>query len=249
MTRRPVAASKDRRARTRRPSGVAVGGKIAGGNASGGRERLVRAATRLFAAKGYAATTVRDIVKAAGVTAPALYYHFGNKEGVFLALAREAADRFDSALERAVGESGTASGRIRAYCRAAVAVRREYVDLTRIVDGILSGPPEAAPRFDFRERITVFFRRLEGFVRQGIESGEFRECDTGSAALALMGAIEVAARPHVYGPGMVAAEEQLDGMLSMILRGLAPAAGARRPGRGQRPRRANQSRRALDSGG
>ena len=46
---------------------------------NGGRERLLAAAAKLFAAKGYAATTVRDILRAAKVTAPVLYHHFGSK--------------------------------------------------------------------------------------------------------------------------------------------------------------------------
>lgn len=43
-------------------------------------------AARLFAARGYDATSVREIVEAAGVTKPTLYYHFGSKEGLAQAL-------------------------------------------------------------------------------------------------------------------------------------------------------------------
>jgi AcrR family transcriptional regulator len=47
---------------------------------------IARAAARLFAARGYDATSVREIVEAAGVTKPTLYYHFGSKEGLAQAL-------------------------------------------------------------------------------------------------------------------------------------------------------------------
>jgi AcrR family transcriptional regulator len=206
-----------------------------------GRERLLRAAAGLFAAKGYAATTVRDILRAAGVTAPALYYHFGSKEGVFKALVREAVQKFDAAQHKALARASTASGRVRGYCRASAAVRREYADLAWIMDAILSGPPEAAPLFDFKGRIADAIRRLQGFVRQGIESGEFRACDTRHAALALLGAVEIAGRPRVYGSTRTTADEQLEGMLSVILCGLA-ARSAPRPVRGRSLRR----QRALD---
>ncbi len=180
----------------------------------------MRAAMQLFAAKGYAATTVREILREAGVTAPALYYHFGNKEGVFLAIAREAIQKLDAALEKALGHTGSASARIRSYCQASAAVRREYAALAWIVDAILSGPPEAAPRFDFKGRVADSIRRLEGFVRQGIETGEFRPCDVRHATLAVLGAVEIAARPRVYGSAKSVADEQLDGMLTVILDGL-----------------------------
>jgi AcrR family transcriptional regulator len=43
---------------------------------------IARVAARLFAEKGYDATSVREIVEAAGVAKPTVYYHFGSKEGL-----------------------------------------------------------------------------------------------------------------------------------------------------------------------
>ncbi len=192
---------------------------------------MLRAAKRLFASKGYAATTVRDVLREAGVTAPVLYYHFGNKEGVFLALAREAREKIDAAVEAALGRGATASERIRGYCRAIAAVRRDDADLVRIADSILSGPPEAAPRFDIRSAIAETVRRLETLVRQGIESGELRPCDARSVALALLGAVEIAARPVWFTRGKRSCRDPLDRILSVILQGLAGSSAPRGGGR------------------
>ena len=63
------------------------------------RQRLLASAAKLFARKGYASTTVREIVEAAGVTKPVLYYYFPNKEGIYLEMMRGAWDRFDALLE------------------------------------------------------------------------------------------------------------------------------------------------------
>ncbi|HEX2087871.1 MAG TPA: helix-turn-helix domain-containing protein, partial [Solirubrobacteraceae bacterium] len=46
---------------------------------------LVEAARALFAADGYAATSLDDVVRRAGVTKGALYHHFGGKRDLFLA--------------------------------------------------------------------------------------------------------------------------------------------------------------------
>ncbi len=43
---------------------------------------IARVATRLFAERGFDATSIREIAEAAGVTKPALYYHFGSKQGL-----------------------------------------------------------------------------------------------------------------------------------------------------------------------
>ena len=53
------------------------------------RQRLMDSAVLLFTTRGYAATSVREIVEMAGVTKPALYYHFESKEGIYLAILDE----------------------------------------------------------------------------------------------------------------------------------------------------------------
>lgn len=185
-----------------------------------GRERLLAAAVRLFAVKGYAATTVRDILRAAGVTAPVLYYHFGNKEGLFLALVRKGVEKVEAARLEAFREAASVVERIRRYCLANVAVRREFADLAWVVQGILSGPPESAPPFDFCTIVTTMLRQLQDLVEEGIANGELRPCDPRHAVMALIGFMEVASRPRLFEMAGLEADDLVDGMLSMVLDGL-----------------------------
>lgn len=186
----------------------------------GGRERLLAAAVRLFAVKGYAATTVRDILRAAGVTAPALYYHFGNKEGLFLALVRDGVQKVEEARQKALEGATTAVDRLRAYCLANVAVRREFAELAWVVEGITSGPPEGAPSFDFRALASNIFRQLQQLIEEGIAKGELRPCNPVHAATALMGFMEVASRPRLLEITGLGSDEHLEGTLSVVLGGL-----------------------------
>jgi len=66
------------------------------------REALLEAGRDLFAQQGYAAASARDIVARAGVTAPALYHHFGSKAGLFAAAHKEVNDRVIEALDAAI---------------------------------------------------------------------------------------------------------------------------------------------------
>ncbi|HMV52151.1 MAG TPA: CerR family C-terminal domain-containing protein [Rhodocyclaceae bacterium] len=52
-------------------------------------EHLVRVATRIFAAKGFAGATTREICLAAGVNLAAIHYYFGDKEGLYRAALLE----------------------------------------------------------------------------------------------------------------------------------------------------------------
>jgi TetR/AcrR family transcriptional regulator, regulator of cefoperazone and chloramphenicol sensitivity len=59
--------------------------------------RLLDVAERLFAARGFAATSVRDITTAAGCNLAAVSYHFGSKLGLYAEVMRR---RFSSLRER-----------------------------------------------------------------------------------------------------------------------------------------------------
>jgi TetR/AcrR family transcriptional regulator len=193
---------------------------------AGGRERLLAAATRLFAAKGYAATSVRDILRAAKVTAPVLYYHFGSKEGLFVDLFREGVETLDAEVEKAVSEATTFAERVRAYCRVHVEVQQRYSDLRWIAEALIAGPPKAAPRFNCKGRFAAMVQQLADLVGAGVESGEFRPCDRIAVALALLGAVEMTVRARLIGARLPGLASPLDGVLAVVLDSLrTPSSG------------------------
>lgn len=62
------------------------------------REQLLDVAEQLFVEQGFAATTMEDIARAAGVTRPIPYNHFESKEGVYVACVRRAREQYDAEL-------------------------------------------------------------------------------------------------------------------------------------------------------
>lgn len=93
----------------------------------GRRGQILDAALAVFAEKGYAGGSMRDIATRVGVSEPALYRHFPGKEALFLALVRViAAQLRDEAIEllRAVRPES-----LRAQLAAALADRRRRVAL------------------------------------------------------------------------------------------------------------------------
>lgn len=50
------------------------------------REQLIKHATRIFAAKGFAGAATREICDAAGANVAAIHYYFGDKEGLYRAV-------------------------------------------------------------------------------------------------------------------------------------------------------------------
>src|SRR5512139_2204954 len=104
------------------------------------RERIVAESLRLFAERGYSATSVAEIEAASGLSpgAGGLYRHFRSKEEVLTAAIREHITRTKQQLDEVLEQASTFEERplevrLRLTCQAGLAKMREEQDLIRVL--------------------------------------------------------------------------------------------------------------------
>ncbi len=100
------------------------------------RARLLEAAGKLFASRGFAATSTRALAKAAGVNLSAIAYHFGDKDGLYRAVLAHIVGETDSTIMRAgrrLREQVAAAGDDRAALACAAAAF--FRDLIEVILG------------------------------------------------------------------------------------------------------------------
>jgi TetR/AcrR family transcriptional regulator len=153
------------------------------------RQRLLHAAVEIFDRKGYASASVREIVERAGVTKPVLYYYFGSKEGLLLAILETGARDLAAAVDGAATHAGTIRERIGHVCKAVHTLIRARSSEMRVSHASYFSASEHLPTFDFRQFDRTIVGGLEHLVRQGIESGELRPVSSTDAALAILGVL------------------------------------------------------------
>lgn len=184
------------------------------------RARLLQSAADLFTRKGYAGTTVREIVAAADVTKPVLYYYFRSKEGIYLELMRGGLSRFDRLLEEAVSARGSAAERLAHLFLQVFDLVLERIDVVRLMYAIYYGPPQGAPYIDFDEVHRKLRDVVRGLVREGIRRGEFGKGDVDDMMWALVGALNVAMECQLCRPADELDREGLERVLRIICRGI-----------------------------
>jgi len=79
------------------------GGRTATAKGDATRERIVAAAERLFAERGFAGTSMPLLAKACGISAGAIYRHFDSKEALFFEVVRRAVESARSSGADEVG--------------------------------------------------------------------------------------------------------------------------------------------------
>jgi AcrR family transcriptional regulator len=98
------------------------------------RERIVKAASRIFAEHGYDGASIRSIVSGADVNQAAINYHFGSKEGLYRAVLQAALDallRADTVTPSEVSREAALRAFIRRQLRPMLA-RDQLADYLRI---------------------------------------------------------------------------------------------------------------------
>jgi AcrR family transcriptional regulator len=100
------------------------------------RDALLRAGATHFSMFGFAGANTRAILADAGATAPALYHHFGNKTGLYLAAARAAQEHVLETFRAATVNQPAGADRVSALLAAAVALRREHPNVARYLSVI-----------------------------------------------------------------------------------------------------------------
>jgi len=138
-----------------------------------GRETIRLAATSLFAEKGFAATSTREICERAGVTKPVLYYHFGSKEQLYKELILDAYHEYVKELDRAAAKHGGALQRFEAIINMEFAFCRRYPELMRLAFRMVFAPESESPVVDYVAMAELAERVLARIAEEGIKQGIF----------------------------------------------------------------------------
>ena len=156
------------------------------------KERLLTAALELFTTKGYAATSVREIVEVAGVTKPVLYYYFGSKEGIYLELMTEPFEEFGAILAETLDSERSAGEGILTLCDRIFQLFVSRLAAARLMYAIYYGPPQGAPFIDFETYHLRLHEVIGALVRSGIERGELVETEVSDLVWVVLGILNIA---------------------------------------------------------
>ncbi|WP_035723219.1 TetR family transcriptional regulator [Bradyrhizobium sp. ARR65] len=153
-------------------------------------DKLLVAASELMIERASIDVSLSDIAQKSGVNAALVKYHFGNKDGLLLALlARDAATEMDN-LEYLLAQPITPTAKLKLHIAGIIRAYHRFPYMNRLIHYLLhessAESADAVSKF-FVAPLLDFHRRL---LAEGIAAGEFRDVDPVLFYTSLIGACD-----------------------------------------------------------
>ena len=139
------------------------------------RSDILTAARTEFARRGYAATTIRDIARAADVGMATVYRRVDSKEALLREIVETYANRVDGAVNAVLNAGSSAAGTVVALARVLLHITREHRESYAIVNlGWTGRESEASPVHPYFVGTKRRLRGFENLIDRAIRGGEWR---------------------------------------------------------------------------
>lgn len=179
---------------------------------------ILKAAESLFIEKNYADVTMSGIASVADVTKGALYYHFKNKEALYLAMMRLYLEKIADLMQQAVHKEGTCEERLYDLTLSFFKLPEHQQNLMRLVrrDVNIFRNPE-------REELVRAYQaalpeQVEHIIGDGIREGELKTGDSRILAWEHVAMVEVVLSPYARGV-LGTPEKMCDYVIDLFLAG------------------------------
>jgi TetR/AcrR family transcriptional regulator len=140
------------------------------------RERIIDAAQVIFARDGFTGAKMQEIADRVGIQRPSLFYHFKNKEALFVAAHEQVFAKIEPVFRESLAPDGDPFARLDRVSRAVMAVMAEEPDFARMVARTAVDRHPAAVKI-VRTYLQPLIDLSVTFVRDGQRRGVFADID------------------------------------------------------------------------
>jgi AcrR family transcriptional regulator len=152
------------------------------------RERILDAALSVFSHKGYHDARLDEIVAESKTSKGSIYFHFPNKERLFLALVEKFADLVERRVTEAIERQTSPMAKVEAALEACLEEFGRYRRPAKVmlVQATGLGTVFEEKRLEINER---FANLIRIYLNEAVAAGEIDEVDTDVIAYAWLGSI------------------------------------------------------------
>ena len=184
-------------------------------------QRIIDAAVRVFARKGYYSSRVADIAQEAGVAIGTIYLYFKTKEEILVTLFREKMAVFVRALGKVLSQEPDPPAKLRCLIRHHFEILESNPELAEVIQVELRQGNKFFRGASARE-VGSYFDLIASVLDEGVATGHFRkELPTKVATKVLFGAVDQMTTSWVLGRRTYRLAETAGAVADLFLKGIA----------------------------
>ena len=149
------------------------------------KRKIFETSMRLFAEKGYDATSIEEITATVGVAKGTLYYHFSSKEEIFNFLVEEGVKLLKNSIAIKTDKLENSLDKLRAIVLIQIKILVKYENFITIILSQIWGNDSRSQMC--RKYVFEYIQMREEIVKQGIQKGEIIEGDSNVIASGIFG--------------------------------------------------------------
>jgi len=158
------------------------------------RAQVMVCAARLFVERGYHGLSMREIAEAVSVTKAALYYHFTDKEALFLAILMSYLDQIQAALDQIMARETSTRSQVLQLVSHLLSQPVEQRAMIRMASQEMSELSPSGRQALHQAYHQKFIYKIQAILQRGSERGELRPMHPALATWLLLGMMY----PYLY---------------------------------------------------
>ena len=189
-------------------------------NQAAGRQCILDQARQLFLARGYHGVSIRDIVQACELSNAALYYHFGNKQNLFVEVLKQ----YVAMAVQRVQEAGAGKGSCREWLARMAEAHARFIlesrsEIQTLLRDLVQREGEEIQHLlpDATGQIPSLFATV---LEEGIAANEIRAVDAHRVSFLVLGMINSVSARRVFSKVAETLTEDIDLAVSTLLEGI-----------------------------
>ena len=151
------------------------------------KRKIFETSMKLFAEKGYDATSIEDITATVGVAKGTLYYHFSSEEEIFNFLIEEGIKLLQNSIDIKTAKFSNYIDKIKAIVLIQIKIVVKYEDLITILLSQFWGQEQRHQMC--QKNILEYVHKIEKIVEEGIQKGQIKQGNPQAIASEIYGLI------------------------------------------------------------
>jgi len=184
----------------------------------GKRERILAAAVKVFARKGFHNSRIAEVAEEAGVASGTIYLYFRNKDDILISVFEDSLEDIIKGMETQLADLDDPRDKLRKFIERHLAMLEEHKELAEVLQVELRQSHKFMKEYE-PTRWIDYLNIIAGILKQGQESGAFRkDVSLGVFKRAVFGALDEISlywvlTEHNDGDYLAQAAEQLSSLL------------------------------------